>query len=91
MRRTDAELMLLVEELSHCNGGPLHIATEDYNLDDDHIAFCYKAAHEWPEEPIRTIGIAVAHELLLRSVQERAALFGFSPETYESYHSYESS
>lgn len=85
-KMTDEQLKTLMCELDPYNGGPLHIATEDFNMDDDHIAFCYKAAWEETTEPLRTISLAVAHELLIRSVEERAALFGFTLAAYEKYH-----
>lgn len=44
-----AELVHRLYQLPGCGvGGPLHIVTDDENIDDDHLAFCWESVYDKP-------------------------------------------
>lgn len=68
-------------------GGPLHVATDDYNLEDSSLAFCRKSLESdgwWLQEHLipagvdiavwRNIGRMILDGLEQLSVQERATV-----------------
>lgn len=53
------------------NGGNLHIALEDGNLEDSHIEFCWETASECHDHE----GMKLADALLKMSFEEREELY----------------
>jgi len=56
------------------NGGPLHIALDDGNMDDGHIDFCIAEATKVKDR----CGIALGHILRLMSLTQRRKVYGRS-------------
>lgn len=56
-------------------GGPLHIVTDDYNVEDRHLEFCADRLGEWPAAT-RKVAEAILSELRKMPVGEREAALG---------------
>jgi len=53
-------------------GGPLHIITDDGNIDGDHLVFCYRYLHEGDYTAyIMSICKSILHELMLLEKAQR--------------------
>ena len=63
----------------HCMGGNLHIVIDDWNLEDDHLAFCRSAVSrglrgDWPDLPLLASEMDCLNHLEPMSEQERASV-----------------
>jgi hypothetical protein len=62
--------------IEHSAGGPLHIVTDDGNVEDHHLVFCYRYLHE--EEQVKDYEAftlllckSILHELMLLTEAQR--------------------
>lgn len=72
--RVFAKLGELVDELysEYSTGGPLHITTDDGNVEDHSLVFCFQQVHngQYPEH-IQNICVGILHELMLMTEPQR--------------------
>lgn len=73
-QRAFGDLRELVQELyiHEPVGGPLHIVTDDGNIEDHHLVFCYRWLHEKKYSAyITSTCKAILHELMLLTEAQR--------------------
>lgn len=52
-------------------GGPLHVQLDDGNLRDSDMVFAYTTLHGEALEHVRSLGLAILHELMFLSPAQR--------------------
>jgi len=70
-------------------GGPLHIVTDDYNVEDHHLDFCADqlAGGSWPDEVVE-LAAAILAELRRLTPPQRLAALGGGEEVIQTRVSY---
>jgi hypothetical protein len=77
---------VLYECTSACTGGPMHIFTDDYNVDDSHVDFCEKDArddthwgHNEPDWPlVKAVTLRMCELARPMTTAERAVALSLS-------------
>ena len=73
---TIREYIKCLYSLEECrgSGGLLHILLDDDNIEDDHIAFCWKECIQNPEREESKIGQLICEEYMKLSMPQRRLL-----------------
>ena len=74
------EFILCFYELDGCcTGGPLHIVTDDFNIDDNDIMFCLKHCLQEKDLVVSEMGRIICEGMLRLSDAERRMLVSWDP------------